>query len=81
MAKQITINQAGFFMRGRKQHRGVLRRLSAVSSLLAAWLWCLPVMSQTLPVNRFELPVQSEGGLRFYLDVCQFAGEEGKTAL
>ena len=68
-------------MRGRKQHRGVLRRLSAVSSLLAAWLWCLPVMSQTLPVNRFELPVQSEGGLRFYLDVCQFAGEEGKTAL
>lgn len=68
-------------MFGRKQHRSVRRRFPAVNFLLAGLLLCLPAMPQALTVNHFELPVQSSGDLRFYLDVCQFDGEEGKTAL
>lgn len=69
-------------MMGRKKHFGGSGLLPAVKFLLLGLgLLCLPAMPQTLPVNRFELPLQSEGGLRFYLDVCQFAGEQGKTAL
>jgi GWxTD domain-containing protein len=51
------------------------------SFLTAAAIWLLlnTVSLFSLSVNSFDLPVKSSGNLFFYLDVCQFEGQEGRS--